>query len=171
METSYREIKGNLIDLALAGEFDVIAHGCNCFCTMDAGIAVQMAKTFGCDKFIPESDDFKGDINKLGHIDFQERNINSPKTRGYSFKKGENLYVVNAYTQYMYGRNHIDGDIEPLDYDALTLCLRKMNHIFKGKHIGLPQIGCGLAGGYWHIVQEIIKEELVDCNVTVVIYG
>ena len=155
MTNNYREIKGNLIELALAGEFDVIAHGCNCFCTMGAGIAVQMAKTFGCDKFNKESDLFKGNINKLGTIDFQKHN---------------DLYVVNAYTQYMYGRNHVDGDIEPLDYDALTLCLRKMNHIFKDRHIGLPQIGCGLAGGDWHIVQEIIKEELVDCNVTVVIY-
>ena len=32
-------IKGNLISLALAGEFEVIIHGCNCFCTMGAGIA------------------------------------------------------------------------------------------------------------------------------------
>ena len=32
-------IKGDLIKLALQGEFDVIVHGCNCFCTMGAGIA------------------------------------------------------------------------------------------------------------------------------------
>jgi hypothetical protein len=32
-----------------------------------------------------------------------------------------------------------------LDYEALALCLRKINHTFKGKHVGLPQIGCGIA--------------------------
>ena len=32
-----------------------------------------------------------------------------------------------------------------------------MNYIFKGKHIGLPQIGCHLAGGSWDIVKEIIN--------------
>lgn len=42
----YKEIKGDLIKLALEGEFDVIAHGCNCFCTMGAGIAVAMKNTF-----------------------------------------------------------------------------------------------------------------------------
>jgi hypothetical protein len=64
-----------------------------------------------------------------------------------------------------------DGEQKPLDYDALILCLRKMNHIFKGKRIGLPQIGCGLARGNWAIVKELIINELKDCNVTVVIYN
>ena len=38
---NYKEIEGNLISLALAGNFDVIAHGCNCFCTMQSGIATN----------------------------------------------------------------------------------------------------------------------------------
>ena len=33
-------IKGDLIKLAQKGKFDIIAHGCNCFCTMGAGIAI-----------------------------------------------------------------------------------------------------------------------------------
>ena len=32
-------VKGNLVTLALAGEFDVIIHGCNCFNTMGSGVA------------------------------------------------------------------------------------------------------------------------------------
>jgi O-acetyl-ADP-ribose deacetylase (regulator of RNase III) len=58
----------------------------------------------------------------------------------------------------------------PLDYEALTLCLRKINKIFSGKKIGLPQIGSGLAGGNWNRIQSIIQQELRDCDVTVVIY-
>jgi O-acetyl-ADP-ribose deacetylase (regulator of RNase III) len=48
--------------------------------------------------------------------------------------------------------------------------MRKINHVFKDNHIGLPQIGCGLAGGDWEIVKKIIQDEFADCNVTVVIY-
>ena len=44
-------VDGDLISLALYGHFDVIAHGCNCFCTMGAGIAPKMAAAFGCDNF------------------------------------------------------------------------------------------------------------------------
>ena len=158
---NYREITGDLIELALKGEFTVITHGCNCFCTMGAGIAPQMAKAFGCDNFFLENKKFKGDIDKLGRIEYTEK---------YLEDLDERLFVVNSYTQYHYGKNHADGVSNPLDYEALTLCLRKINHIFKGKHIGLPQIGCGLAGGDWNKVKEIIKRELKDCIITVVIY-
>ena len=30
---------GDLIEMAVCGDFNLIAHGCNCFCTMGAGIA------------------------------------------------------------------------------------------------------------------------------------
>lgn len=156
----YREIKGDLIKLSLEGKFDVIVHGCNCFCTMGAGIAPQMNKHFGCATYPMELIQ-KGDINKLGNIDYQKRVIEYAE-----FKK---LIIVNAYTQYFYGQNS-PNCTQALDYEALTLCLRKINHIFTMKHIGLPQIGCGLAGGDWEIVKEIIKKELNDCKVTVVIY-
>ena len=77
---------------------------------------------------------------------------------------------MNAYTQFMYGKNHSDGVSKPLDYEALTLCMRKINQIFKGSHIGLPWIGCGLAGGDWRRVKAIIKRELKNFHVTIVHY-
>jgi hypothetical protein len=43
---NYKEIKGDLIALALAGEFSVIAHGCNCFSTQKSGIAKYMVEHF-----------------------------------------------------------------------------------------------------------------------------
>lgn len=159
----YKEIKGDLIELALKGEFDVIAHGCNCFCTMGSGIAPKMDKSFGCGSFNLEKGCYKGDINKLGTNEFGVFELKDPE--GLYF----DLTVVNAYTQYYYGQNS-PGCHRPLDYTALRLCLRKMNHLFAGQHIGLPKIGCGLAGGDWIVVKEMIQKELVDCNVTVVIY-
>jgi len=35
-------VNGDLIKMALAGEFDVIVHGSNCFCNFGAGIAKQI---------------------------------------------------------------------------------------------------------------------------------
>jgi O-acetyl-ADP-ribose deacetylase (regulator of RNase III) len=150
---NYQEIEGDLIVLAKAGKFDVIAHGCNCFCKMKRGLAPQMAKAFDCDTFFLEGPDWQGDINKLGQIEFR-----------WVFNS-VGLWVVNAYTQY-----HWDTDTKPFDYDAFTLCARKMNHTFKGMHIGLPQIGSHLAGGDWEKIKIIIQNEFKDCVVTVVIF-
>ena len=147
-------IDGDLIKLARDGAFDVIAHGCNCKSTMQAGIAPQMAKAFGCDEF--EMEKWGPTIKKLGNIDYV------------TFVDG--LTVVNAYTQFNYGRNHADGDAIPFSYEAFTLCMKKMNKVFEGKHIGLPKIGAGLAGGDWSLIEKIIKKELKDCKVTVVNY-
>lgn len=181
---SYKEINGDLIELALSGSFfDVIVHGCNCFNLQGAGIAKQMSAVFDTNnpiKYPLELPMLKGDINKLGRISY--RNTIQTTLEGIKLP-----IVINAYTQYQPGAN--------LDYEALTLCLRKMNHSFKGKHIGLPQIGCGIAGGIWDIdkfamqdeasfrksielkqqgfkdVKTIMQQELKDCDVTVVIYN
>lgn len=191
-------IDGDLIKLALSGKFDVIAHGCNCFCTMGAGIAPQMAAAFGCDEFDKELTSYtdydedgdpyvvetsnRGDINKLGNIDWEHQYLwfKHPKAKdGLAVSMGhksvgqpdvQDIIVVNAYTQYMYGRNHADGVSNPFDYEAFTMCMRKMNQVFKGKHIGMPKIGAGLAGGNWNRIEHIINVELKDCQVTVVNY-
>ena len=38
--------QGNLIELGLDGQFDVIVHGCSCFCEMGAGIAKAIRRAF-----------------------------------------------------------------------------------------------------------------------------
>jgi len=151
----YSEIEGNLITLAKEGAFDVMTHGCNCMCRMRRGIAPQLADAFGCDKFWLESPQFEGDINKLGQID-------AAKVGAF---KNKELIVVNSYTQYQWST-----ETKPFDYEAFTLCMRKINHKFKGLHVGMPQIGSHLAGGEWELILPIIQKELKDCNVTVVIF-
>jgi len=149
-----KHIDGNLITLAKQGQFDVIAHGCNCFCRMKRGIAPQMATEFDCDKFPLEGPKYVGDINKLGQIDY---------------KNWRGLYIVNAYTQYHWELPGSNGNI-PLEYDALYICLVKLNHRFKGGRIGLPWIGCGLAGGDKYRVETIVGIVMQDCDVTIVNY-
>jgi O-acetyl-ADP-ribose deacetylase (regulator of RNase III) len=170
MSKELNYIEGDLIKLAQRGHFDVIAHGCNCFCQMGAGIAPQMAKAFGCNdasKYHGESISFpdeRGNMNKLGNIESYAWFVFDDEG------ERKRLDVVNAYTQYKYGRNHKDGDETPVNYSAIEMCMKKINYRFKGKHIGLPKIGAGLAGGDWNLIEEIIKTELKDCEVTIVNY-
>ena len=165
-------IDGDVVKLAKKGSFDVVVHGCNCLSTMGAGVAPQMAAAFGCNKF--EMETWGPTIEKLGNIDYQTIVLGQNTTWSLNdFKNNRNepeLIVVNAYTQYMYGRNHMDGVLAPFDYEAFTVCMRKMNHNFKGKHIGMPKIGSHLAGGDWDRIEKIIEAELSDCKVTVVNY-
>jgi O-acetyl-ADP-ribose deacetylase (regulator of RNase III) len=157
----YKEEWGDLIDMALDGKFDVIGHGCNCFCAMSAGIAPQMATAFGCNKFPMEDKSTSGDINKLGQIDWKVLTLTGGSSEFDIFEF--DLAVVNIYSQYT-----PKVALKPLDYEALTLGLRKINHIFKGKRVGLPLIGAGLAGGEWSRIKEIIQTELKDCEITIV---
>ena len=39
-------VKGDLLQMGKDGTFDIILHGCNCFNTMGAGIAAQIATKF-----------------------------------------------------------------------------------------------------------------------------
>lgn len=152
------EIEGNLIDIAIdTTDFDLIAHGCNCFNTMGAGIAKEIKERL-TDAYKADQRTTKGDINKLGNYTLAECFISSI-TGGFSWA----VTVLNLYTQYGYSR-----DEKPFDYDAFTLCLRKINHNFKGKHIGLPLIGAGLAGGDWDKIKQIIETELKDMEITIV---
>lgn len=148
---TYKEINGDLIKLAKEGKFDVVAHGCNCWCTMKSGIAPQMAENFHCDSFPLENIGSRGIMDKLGNIDYQTILLNK-----------HHLHIVNAYTQYRPGSY--------LSYEALILCLKKINHQFNGLHIGLPLIGCGIAGGDWNVVKKLIQENLASMAITIVCY-
>ena len=149
----FSTVNGDLIALAQSGQFDAIAHGCNCFCSMGAGIALQMAKAFNADDFSLEDPIHRGDIDKLGRIECHPIPIG----------EDESVLVINCYTQFNPGAD--------LDYIALTLCMRKINRCFTGKTIGLPMIGAGIAGGDWEKIEAIIRAELKDCNTVIVKYN
>ena len=76
-----------------------------------------------------------------------------------SFAKAtDNIIVANIIGQfYTYPK---DGKI-PLDYEALEKGFRSVIEMFQTNNIPLtvhmPKIGCGLAGGDWNRVEEIIK--------------
>ncbi len=167
----YKEVDGDLIELAREGFFDIICHGCNCQTIMAGGIAPLMDKAFGALEIDKDYERYLKDMT-LGDFHRSEKlgNIVAwvPFLDTVTDDCPEGLIVINAYTQYDITARKTGGI--DLDYEALRLCLRKINYAYKGKHIGLPQIGCGLGGGSWRIVKEMIIQELKDCEVTIVIF-
>ncbi len=133
-----KTIKGDLIKLAKNGEFDVIIHGCNCFCTMGAGIAKAIKENFP-EAYEVDKATKKGDPLKLGTIS------TTYKTK---------TVIVNAYTQFNWGRG------KQVDYDAVRSAMLEVKKRFSGNRIGYPKIGAGLAGGDWSVISGIIDEVL-----------
>lgn len=146
-------IEGDLIKLALKGEFDVIVHGCNCFCTMGAGIAKLIKQNFP-KAYEADLETESGDRNKLGQITWVEVDLEEYK-----------LIVVNGYTQYNWR-----GRGQKVDYDALRNVFKTIKSQFSGLKIAYPATGAGLAGGDWDIISKIINEELEGENHTFVEY-
>ncbi len=145
-------VDGDLLKLADEGYFDVIAHGCNCFCVMGSGIAPQIKAKYP-EAYAVDCETTAGDIKKLGTI---------------TYTKNTTPIVVNIYSQYdTKGRRQGKMD---LDYDALRSGIKAMKEKFSGKRFGLPKLGAGLAGGDWDIIEQIIKEEMMGEYVTIVNY-
>ena len=107
-----QRIKGDLIKLAIKGDFDVIIHGCNCFCTMGAGIALTIKKVFP-EAYQADLQTNKGDKEKLGNY-----------TSATIHRNGHQITVINAYTQY-----HYRGPGNKADYNAIKVFLNARSKI------------------------------------------
>lgn len=145
------EIKGDLIELAKQGEFNIIVHGCNCLNIMGGGIARIIKEQF------PEAFEADRECELFTHERLGNISI--------GFNDLYNLTIVNAYTQYRPAANSLEVAV---DYDAVRSCMKKIKQQFSGKKIGMPKIGCGLANGSWQIVSKIISEELDGEDITIV---
>jgi O-acetyl-ADP-ribose deacetylase (regulator of RNase III) len=132
-----KHAKGNLLDLAEAGEFDIVVQGCNCFNTMGGGIAREIRERYPMAAEV-DMETQKGDYNKLGSY-----------TTAFTGK----FLIVNAYTQYNMSRGE-----DVFEYLAFELILQKLMHAYGDKRIGLPYIGMGLAGGDKEIILDMIEE-------------
>lgn len=138
-----KTIQGDLIQLALSGEFDVIIHGCNCHCSMGAGIARAIKTTFP-EAYDADARTVAGDRTKLGTISYVT-----------VMRNGHAITVVNGYTQF-----NFKGSGVLADYDAIRSVMAAVALLFSGKRIGYPKIGAGLAHGDWNSIASIIDEEL-----------
>lgn len=136
-------IHGDLIELALRGEFDLIVHGCNCHCAMHSGVAKSIRAAFPEAHEVDEKTQY-GDPAKLGTY-----------TAASVERDGVRLTIINAYTQF-----HRRGNGVLADYNAIRAVMKLIKRDFTGARIGYPRIGAGLAGGDWSVIARILDEEL-----------
>jgi len=146
-----KTVKGDLLDMAKNGKFDVIVHGANCFHTMGAGIAKQIKEQFPKAYEADCKCSEKGNIEKLG-------------TFTLAYVDEYDFVILNAYTQFNTGAD--------VDYKAIRKAFRLIYQLFGLSHVslGYPKIGAGIAGGDWDIISKIIDEELKDMDHTLVEY-
>ena len=146
-----KHVKGNLLNLAESGQFDIIVHGCNCFCIMGAGIAKQIANRYpGACRV--DQNTVSADILKLG-------NWSEYYTGSFS--------IINAYTQFGF-KNDIQSDV--FEYSAFELILRKLAYMYPDERFGLPYIGMGLSGGDASRILPMIEEFGRKVDVSLVEY-
>lgn len=122
-------INDDLIDLAKNGNFDVIIHGCNCFCTMGAGIAKVIKQEFP-EAYLPDLQTEVGSREKLGSYSLASITRNDI-----------NFIIVNAYTQYNWREKGMKAD-----YLAIRSVFSKIKQDFYSCKIAYPMLGAGLAG-------------------------
>ncbi len=146
-------VTGDLIEMAKQGRFDVIVHGCNCHCAMGKGIAARIKAEFPA-AYRADCETKKGDRSKLGTI-----------SRAHVISPNAMFTVVNAYTQFNYGRGI------NVDYSALRKCMKEVKARYSGRKIAYPRIGAGLGGGDWAVIETIINQELDNEDHTLVILG
>lgn len=163
----YQEIDGDLVKMFQNGELDVIAHGCNCYATMGAGIALTIGKQFPDAKLADEFSSMKSGPVRLGRLTWTEIQV---KNKDFGI-------LFNLYTQLNPGRDFRMSAFKK-SLEAMKKVIREQfqyydtedNLVFEPSEIkiGLPLIGCGIAGGDWNLVSKEVKKILSEFDVTIV---
>lgn len=149
MNTALKHTKGNLIDLAEEGYFNVILHGCNCYNTMGKGIAKEIRERYPA-ATRADAATVAGDKTKLGN---------------YTTMIGKQFNIVNAYTQFTYW-NVGDKQGDLFEYESFNTILDKLAAQYPTCKIGLPYIGMGLAGGDSTRIITMIEEFATKLSAT-----
>jgi len=136
----------------------IIIHICNDQGGWGAGFVVALSRKWSA----PERAYRKMNSYTLGDVGFVE--VESQGT----------LYVANMIAQH--GYRSANGQI-PLRYDALETCLLKVAEALEDGDLGpweykvhMPRIGCGLAGGRWEKVEEVIGRTLITRGIDCYVY-
>ena len=145
-----------LVGDVLKSNADVILHQVNCKGKMGAGLALQIKNRypFVYKQYATFCAQAKDSASLLGQT------LIVPISDSQCIA---NLFAQDGYASYGFAPRCMTN------YDALRKCLKLIGKKYKGKRVALPYLlGCGLAGGDWKIVEQMIKEELIDCDVEIV---
>lgn len=140
---------------------DVIAHQVNCLGKMGAGVAKDIRDKWP-DVYISYQDYCKRAENPQ---DLLGKVLLLPIGQGDVFSR----VVANLFGQLSTRNNTYVGRVT--DYTALESAMRKTLALMKAygyKSIAMPyKIGCGLGGGDWDKVEEIIHRVFDDTDIEV----
>lgn len=144
--------KGNIFDC----DEDIIAHQVNCLGVMGGGIALQIRNLYPtvyttyyeyCKKRKHEKEKLLGNL---------------------LICNTKNKIIANCFGQLNISKRKCMTDYEMLKKSFTTLKMYAENCNLS---IALPyKIGCGLAGGDWEIVYNILKDLFEQSNVKCVLY-
>lgn len=143
----------------------LIVHCCNTLGAWGAGFVVPLGKRYplakeGYKKFIAENGGILGEVNEV--------------------PVGKHLFVENLMGQSFLHKKP-NGEI-PCNYAAIETgflnIIRKWLSYYEVFHnekqnfsIHMPRIGCGLAGGDWQTIENIIQRTFIDiADVDVYVY-
>lgn len=126
-----------------------IAHGVNCQGVMGSGVAKALYEAFPVVKeyYLKYYQVMKPKISRtselLGYVDPVFIN---------------DRVIFNCFTQDKYGND----STRYVDYPAVVDCFRELvdnyeQDIFDGP-LAIPKIGCGLAGGNWEFMEQLIND-------------
>lgn len=168
---SVKIVKGDMVKHMLSdNHLTAYAHQANCFCRMGCGIAPLLAKANPEVKYVDNMTE-EGDRSKLGTFSRTSYSTYKP-------------IVYNIYGQYHWSKYKVTPN-RNTDYDALKQGLiavkeNLLHHCYqvaedigeiKEPTLGLPLIGCGLAGGNWEdVVYPMILDIFEDSPVDVTIF-
>jgi len=137
-------------DLLQQDDVNIICHQANCFCTMGAGIAGQIARSYPYVKSADAKTAF-GDQAKMGT--WSDAAIN------------ESQRILNMYTQYRPGQGSTSLVAINTAFDHLGNLISQTTDDKKDV-IGIPwKYGCGIAGGDWDEVLDIFLDLFGDHGV------
>lgn len=160
-------VKGDLIQMTKEGQFNAVGHGCNCFHAMGSGIAPKLNNLSGGRLLSMDRSTTYGDINKLGSVSITM----------YNAETGHSVVLVNMYTQFVHGGHFRKGQKHgPLvHWVAFEKSLRTILGAMGGHAVlGIPLIGCGLAGGsradFEQVLTNIQQDDDLSGKIVVVEY-
>jgi O-acetyl-ADP-ribose deacetylase (regulator of RNase III) len=153
-----KTLKGDLIQMALSGDFDIIAHGCNTKKNMGAGFALQVAQTF------PEAVEADNNFSEpqLGNYSIADTTVDAPS--------GGKLRVANLYTQVWPGpyKAYSPNDNSTHRLNAIAQAVGRLISDYPNAKIAIPWIGSGYAGLNWNEVRSLLNKivpEVVDFTI------
>ncbi len=144
-------IKGDLLE----SDCDIIVHQVNCQKKMGSGIALQIRK-----KYPKTYEEYMKEEPLLGKLLLVEE---------------DDKYVANFYSQYYYKNSKDNNTYTFTNYEAFEVCCEKLKREIQNMKrsiiVGFPyKIGCGLGGGDWEKVLDIITRTFENTVIPIRIY-